>query len=226
MFFVPSILEKKAENYYFQIKRLSRYFSTFQVDIADGQYVSSKTASLKEILTTFLKDKDLIKKIILDFHLMVKDYRSEIKRIVNFKRKIKLGKIFIHFNLYPDHNKLVNLYYKNIGLVLNPEDEVKGLANYYNLKKIKWLQIMSVYPGSQGQPFIKETLNKITQLRQLGYKYKIYLDGGVNEKTLLIIFKKKFIPDVACLGSYLTKAKDVELTKRIEYLTKSKINSL
>ncbi len=226
MFVMPSILEERPEDYYLKVKRLSRYFSSFQIDITDGQYVSSKTASVKEILNTFLKDKDLIKKNTLDFHLMVKDFQLEIKKIINFKSKIKLGNIFIHFNLKPKYEELINLYYKNIGLVLNPEDGVRDLANYYNLNKINFLQIMSVYPGRQGQSFMKETLNKITQLRLIGYRSKIYLDGGVNEKTLPIILGKKFIPDVVCPGSYLTKTNDGELAKKIDYLIKLKINPL
>ncbi len=226
MFVIPSILEEKAEDYYYLVKRLSHYFSSFQIDIADGQYVSSKTASMEEILNLVLKDKDLIKKITFDFHLMVKDYQSEIKKIINFKSKINLGNIFIHFNLKPKYEKLINLYYKNIGLVLNPEDKLEDLANNYNLNKINFFQIMSVYPGKQGQSFIKETLNKITQLRLLGYRSKIYLDGGVNQKTLPTILRQKFLPDVICPGSYLTKAGDKELNEKIETLIKLKINLL
>jgi pentose-5-phosphate-3-epimerase len=77
---------------------------------------------------------------------------------------------------------------------------------------------MSVTPGVQGNPFFPETLVKIEQLRLLGYRNKIFLDGAVNDKTLLIINKLKYKPDVICPGSFLTKAKDLE--KNVEYLNK------
>lgn len=226
MFVIPSILEEKPASYLLQIKRLSSYFSIFQIDIADGQYVLGKTAEIEETLNIFLKEKNLMKKITFDFHLMIKNYQSTIEKIINFKKKIKLGNIFIHFNLHPNYDRLINLYYKNIGLVINPEDKIEDLNRYYNLNKIKLLQIMSVYPGRQGQPFLRKTLNKITQLRLLGYRYKIYLDGGVNEESLPIILNQRFRPNVICPGSYLVKTNDEELSKKIAYLKQLKIYPL
>ena len=75
---------------------------------------------------------------------------------------------------------------------------------------------MSVTPGVQGNPFLPKTLNKIEQLRDLGYRKKIFLDGAVNDKTIPIINKLKYKPDVICPGSFLTKAKDLE--KNVKYL--------
>jgi pentose-5-phosphate-3-epimerase len=77
---------------------------------------------------------------------------------------------------------------------------------------------MSVNPGRQGQPFLLETLKKIEQLRLLGYRNKIFLDGGINEKTIPEILAQKFLPDVLCPGSFLTKADEKDLSKRVDYL--------
>jgi ribulose-phosphate 3-epimerase len=103
-----------------------------------------------------------------------------------------------------------------IGLTLNPSEQVSDLESHYNLDNVPSIQIMSVTPGVQGNPFIPETLNKIEQLRVHGYRFKIFLDGAVNDKTLPAINKQKFKPDVICPGSFLTKAKDLE--KNVEYL--------
>ena len=78
---------------------------------------------------------------------------------------------------------------------------------------------MSVNPGKQGSPFIPETLKKIEQLRLLGYRSKIFLDGGVNDQTLPLILNQKYLPDVLCPGSFLTRAKDLE--KNIKFLKNS-----
>ena len=75
---------------------------------------------------------------------------------------------------------------------------------------------MSVTPGVQGNPFSPDTLLKIEQLRVLGYKSKIFLDGAVNDRTLPVINKLKYKPDVICPGSFLTKAKDLEAN--VKYL--------
>lgn len=81
---------------------------------------------------------------------------------------------------------------------------------------------MSVIPGAQGKPFIEYTVNKVEQLRVLGYRSNIFLDGAVNNKTLPIINSYKFKPDFICPGSFLAKAKEEELPKRVKYLLEFK----
>ena len=77
---------------------------------------------------------------------------------------------------------------------------------------------MSVTPGVQGNPFLPNTLKKIEQLRILGYRFKIFLDGAVNDKTLPFINEQKFKPDVICPGSYLTKTD--QLQSHVDFLNK------
>lgn len=216
MIICPSILEKTAAGYLQTIKKLSSFFSYFQIDIADGQYVANKTASIDDVLKIFAQeDLSFLK---LDFHLMVKDYQKMIKKILSFQKKLTLNNIFIHADLSPNLDQLRNLFYNNIGLVINPQDQILNLARKYDLKKIPALQIMSVYPGKQGQSFLKETLKKIEQLRIIGYRYKIFLDGGINDQTMPLILKQKFQPDVICPGSYFTKAKINKIKEKIEKL--------
>lgn len=228
----PSILEKKAQNYLKQIKKLSSYFNYFQIDIADGIYVDNNTASLDDFIEQLTSGNfknfitlQTLKTLVFDFHLMVKDYKKEIEKLKKVSHLINIKNIFIHFNLFPTNTYLLtpNTYF-NIGLVLNPEDKVYDLANQYNLKNIKSLQIMSVNPGAQGQSFILETLNKIEQLKKLDYRNKIFLDGAVNDKTLPIINSKKYKPDVLCPGSFLTKSPDKDLKNRVNFLLKFKNN--
>lgn len=205
MIICPSILEKKASAYLKMIKKLSFLFSYFQIDVAENQYVGNQTPLVDDILTSnflsFVKEKNLF----FDFHLMVKDYEKEIRKIVDKKNLLKIKNVFIHYDLSPDYQSLLKKYKINIGLVLNPQDQVNDLKDKYNLNIIKAIQIMSVYPGKQGQPFLKKMLKKIEQLRKLGYRSKIFLDGGINDKTFLLILKKRFQPDVICPGSYLKK---------------------
>ncbi|MEK7633718.1 MAG: hypothetical protein AAB437_02640, partial [Patescibacteria group bacterium] len=134
------------------------------------------------------------------------------------KKIIKINYIFIHFDLLPNYQLLTTNYSLPIGLTLNPQDQVDDLARQYNLKEIPFIQIMSVVPGVQGNPFIPDVLNKIEQLRGIGYGKEIFLDGAVNEKTIPVILAKKYQPDFICPGSFLTKTKSLE--KNIEYLNK------
>lgn len=210
---VPSLLEKTSEDLFSQINKLSPYFKRFQIDIADGIFVSNKTVQIEEIKDSLNKDS-----LLFDFHLMVKDYEKEIKKLENLRKLIKINLVLIHLSVTVNYELLTTRSLFPIGLTLNPEDQVNNLTSCYSLKQIPAIQIMSVVPGVQGNPFLPETLMKIEQLRLLGYRNKIFLDGAVNDKTLLFINKQKFKPDVICPGSFLTKAKD--LKKNVEFLSR------
>ena len=215
---VPSILEKDVTSLFYQINKLSPYFKRFQIDIADGIFVPNKTVQIDEIKDSLIKDCLNRDSLSFDFHLMVKDYKSEIKKIEELNKIIKINLVLIHLSVTTHYSLITNHSLFPIGLTLNPKDQVTDLTSRYALDTIPFIQIMSVVPGVQGNPFLPDMLLKIEQLRLLGYKSKIFLDGAVNEKTIPIIMSKKFQPDFVCPGSFLTKAKD--LKKNVEYLNK------
>lgn len=226
MIICPSILEATADDYLKIIKKLSSYFNYFQIDIADGIYVKNKTTAIDDILKTLTNHQPPTINYQFDFHLMTKNYENDIEKILQYKDKINIKNIFIHYDLKPaktliqppttNHQPPIN-----IGLVINPQDEIDDLAKNYNLSSIPVIQIMSVNPGAQGNPFIENTIKKIGQLRILDYRNKIFLDGGINDKTIPFILKQKFLPDVICPGSFLAKAKnETELKKRFNFLLK------
>ncbi len=208
----PSILEKEAQNYLVQINKLSPYFNHFQIDIADGIYVPNKTVQIDELINYGLR----ITNCTFEFHLMVKDFETEIKKLEKLRNFLNIKTVLIHASLSPDYSLLSKTYpLFSFGLVLNPEDKVSLLPSYTLLPII---QIMTVHPGFQGQPFLPETLKKIEQLRQANYRNKISLDGAVNDQTIPLILAQKYRPDILCPGSFLTKT--VELEKNINYLKK------
>lgn len=217
----PSILEYKAEDYFATIKKLSLYYQYLQLDFADGVYVKNKTAALDDFISVLKQQFNnlTMKQFTFDFHLMVKNYQENIKKLEGLKKILKIKNVLIHFDLFPNYSLLTthsSLF--SIGLVLNPQDRIDNLASKYNLNSITTIQIMSVNPGAQGTPFLPETLKKIEQLRLVGYRNKIFLDGAVNDRTMPIINSKKYRPDFVCPGSYLAKAPEEELKKRVDYL--------
>ena len=217
----PSILEYKAEDYFATIKKLSLYYQYLQLDFADGVYVKNKTAALDDFISVLKQQFNnlTMKQFTFDFHLMVKNYQEHIKKLEGLKKILKIKNVLIHFDLFPNYSLLTthsSLF--SIGLVLNPQDRIDNLASKYNLNSITTIQIMSVNPGAQGTPFLPETLKKIEQLRLVGYRNKIFLDGAVNDRTMPIINSKKYRPDFVCPGSYLAKAPEEELKKRVDYL--------
>lgn len=212
----PSMPEPTMDSLAATINRLSPFYNYFQIDIGDGVYVNNRTVQIEEIKKNLNKFNKL-DSLHFDFHLMVKDYMSDINILNDLKKLIDIQNIFIHLSAIDNfETKIEELSPIPIGLTLNPQDQVNDLVRHYNLSNIPTIQIMSVTPGVQGNPFLPDTLNKIEQIRVLGYRNKIFLDGAVNDKTLPFIFQQKFKPDVVCPGSFLTKAKD--LKKNVEYL--------
>lgn len=216
MIVFPSILEKTAEELFSQIQKLSKYYSHFQIDIADGIFVENKTAQIEDLLNYYTLQPTTYN-LSFEFHLMVKDYETDIEKILDLKKLINTNAVLIHASLNPNIQNLVSKIESLLfGLVLNPEDSVETIKTKYDLQKVPIIQIMSVHPGAQGNPFIPETLKKIEQLRTANYRNIISLDGAINDKTIPIIFSQKFQPDIVCPGSFLTRAENLE--ERVRYL--------
>ena len=214
----PSMPEPTMDSLAATINRLSPFYNYFQVDIGDGIYVNNRTVQIDEISKNFGKFNNY-RSLNFDFHLMVSDFEADITKLNELSKSINIKNIFVHYSAIKNFElKISNLSPIPIGLTLNPQDQVDDLAKHYNLEDIPTIQIMSVTPGVQGNPFIPETLKKIEQLRVLGYKSNIFLDGAVNDKTLPFIAEQKFKPDVVCPGSFLTKAKD--LNTNVNFLKK------
>lgn len=214
----PSMPEPTMNALAATINRLSPFYNYFQIDIGDGIYVGNRTVQIGEIMKNFNMFNNC-QSLNFDFHLMVSDFEKDITKLNQLKKLINIKNIFIHYSAIKDFTmKISELSSIPIGLTLNPEDQVDDLTSHYALGTIPLIQIMSVIPGVQGNPFLPDTLKKIEQLRQSGYRNKIFLDGAVNDKTLPYIIKQKFKPDVVCPGSYLTKTKTLE--KNVKYLNR------
>ncbi|MCX7997221.1 MAG: hypothetical protein N2691_05740 [Patescibacteria group bacterium] len=209
MIVTPSILTTTAEDVRSQISRLLPYFRHFQIDIADGIFVENTTVSLFDVLASF-ESEPLPPGVKIDFHLMVIDYEKHISAISQSPVSRYTDIVLVHFGVRPELHKLLQVY-NNIstGIVLNPEDQVQDCAMSYPLDSLVGIQIMSVSPGCQGNPFLPYTLDKIDHLRTHNYRNKIYLDGGINRDTLPAICSKFYKPDVITPGSYLSKAHDI-----------------
>ncbi len=204
---IPAVLVKTPEEFFEEIRKLQPYFKHFQIDIGDGKFVSNTTLQIEELFPHTEEMQSEMKDLVFDFHLMVNDYEKEIQKLGQLQKVITIKNILIHAPYFP--NTITNNIF-TFGPVLNPEDSVSDLAKKNNLHTIPFIQIMTVHPGFQGASFIPESLQKIEQLRTLDYRNKISIDGAVNEKTIPLILSQKHKPDVLCVGSYLSKAENVE----------------
>ncbi len=72
------------------------------------------------------------------------------------------------------------------GVVINPATPVETLREVLDI--VDHVLVMSVNPGFGGQPFLPQTLHKMTKLAEIrsehGYQFRIEVDGGVGMETV------------------------------------------
>lgn len=172
------------------------------LDIMDGKFVKEKTMPFRQMRYIY---KYTSKR--LDVHLMVEDPSKYIPLYAELNTEY----ITFHIETLEDivnNLKLIKSYSIKSGLAVSPNTKIKEIVPY--LPYIDLLLIMSVEPGEGGQEFIKETENKIKEVRELinSYKFNIVInvDGGINDKT------KEYCKDADILtsGSYIIKSNDFQ----------------
>lgn len=217
MIIVPVLLETHSLIFEAGVKKLSRFYPRFQIDIADGVFVPNTTIQISDLsqLCTFAQPET-----VFDFHIMVQEPLKHVEMINNL-HGITQGIVLIHKSVFPNYSLVMSRYpLLKFGLVLSPNDEVESI-NDELISTLPAIQLMTVSPGFQGSSFIEIMLNKIEQLRKRGYKGEILIDGSVNEKTLPTILARHYKPDVLVVGSYLVKAPQEELERRVGYLKRA-----
>lgn len=176
-----------------KIKELEKCTNQIHFDIMDGIFTENKTNT-----------KELKIKKDIDIHLMVKDIKSYVNKVLKYNPK------YISFHFEATDNIIENINYikeKNIkvGLAINPETDIEKIYKYLN--KIDLVLLMSVTPGRGGQKFIdiSDKLNKLYNYRkENNLSFIIEVDGGINNQTI----KKVEKADIVVCGSYITDSND------------------
>ena len=177
----PSILSSDFSNLADQLKEAETAgFTGIHVDMMDGQFVPPITFGIQIINAVRENFTGL-----LDVHLMVV---SPI-RFAEELSAAGVDSVSLHIETLADPTSDLRII-RNLGLnsclALNPSTSLKEIYPY--LEIIDQVLIMSVEPGYGGQSFIKESLVKISELKEKikkkGLKLKIQVDGGVNISTI------------------------------------------
>ncbi len=210
-------LEEDPQKVVSHIKRFFPYLSRFQIDVIDNEFVPAKTASPKDYLAALPMDSHHR----YDFHLMTVDPVRYLNDLVRYPF-LPIEYILIHSAITPNMKAIRNQFpYFRFGLVLNYDEDVGEVSKKYDFSSFPVVQIMTVKTGYQGTAFLPESLKKIEALRSLGYKNKIFLDGGVNDSSIQEICKSIHKPDLIAVGHYLIDSPDADIKKRIDLLKNS-----
>ena len=178
----------------------------------DGHFVPNITIG-PEVISKLRKYTTLP----FDVHLMISPVHNFIKNFADAGADI----ITIHPEATNDlvsSIKKIKSYNKKAGVSLNPKTSVNKVLPVLNL--IDLVLVMSVNPGSGGQKFIENTLDKVKLLRkeidEKKLEIQIEIDGGINFEN-----SKKAIKagvNILVSGTTIFKENGGNLKKNIQLL--------
>ncbi len=157
----------------------------FHLDIMDGVFVPNISFGLPVVKSV----KKLAQKP-LDVHLMI----VQPERYIDAFKKAGADILTVHYeactHLHRTIQEIKNAGMK-AGVSINPHTSVKLLEDI--LPDLDLVLIMSVNPGFGGQSFIKNSLKKISELKEMANVINpeviIEVDGGVDTKNHTEIVK-------------------------------------
>ena len=145
-----------------------------------------------------------------DVHLMITEPERYIEKF------IEIGSDIISFHIEAT-NKLeenISLIKSNnvkAGIAINPDTPIDSLIEVIN--KIDLVCLMGVFPGFAGQKFIKNTFDRLKELKKLiidnNSKALIEVDGGVKADNYMKL--RSLGADVLVAGSYIFNSEDYNL---------------
>lgn len=199
----PSLLAANFLDLRKEVEMINRSAADYlHLDVMDGVFVPNISFGF-----SVLNAVGKICEKPMDVHLMIMEPDKWVSQV----RDTGAHLMNVHYEACRHLHSTVGAIHKagmKAGVTLNPATPVVMLEDI--IRDVDLVLLMSVNPGFGGQPFIRHTLDKVRQLRELIYKTgshaKIEVDGGVNETTGAELASAG--TDILVAGSYVFRAPD------------------
>lgn len=194
----PAILTNNLEVFKEKLRNF-QIFDTIDIDIViPGNLTQArKTVTLQDVIDAISKYPNKVYRI----HLMCDFPMGVIQKVKN-QRGLNIIYI-LHQESSFDIDEVLKSKYL-FGIAIKGSSDLRSLEYY---KSFVLVQVMSVEVGGQGNEFEVKALEKVKELRKLGYDREVVLDGGINLSTVSLL--KNLQIDSLSVGSYFSKSLDI-----------------
>ena len=177
------------------------------IDVMDGHFVPNLTFGAP-VVKCIRKYTELF----FDCHLMISNPLTYAKDFA----KAGADLITFHYESDDDPMLVIEEIRKlgcKVGISIKPKTDVEEIYPYLDM--VDLVLIMSVEPGFGGQSFMPEVLPKVKKLKELKKNFVVEIDGGIDDKTILLA--KEAGVDICVAGSYIFKQKDrIDTIKKLK----------
>lgn len=196
----PSILNIPLNEVNEKIEKIKQHIDYIHIDVMDGKFVTNCTDGEKMFDVASKTEKKP-----LDVHLMVENPLEEIE-------KYKGAEIItFHIESVNSKEEALNVIKRikelnaKAGISIRPKTSVSKITSL--LDKLDLVLVMTVEPGYGGQKLIFEALDKIKELRDMGFKRLIEVDGGITTENSIQV--RKTDVDIIVAGTAIFNADNI-----------------
>lgn len=200
---IPAILTNSKQEFREYLSAIQSLATTIQIDIMDGEFVSSKSLMPREF---FYEDFGEIQ---VEIHIMA-NFNNTRDIIESLKSFQACTRIIVHQEICENLEQLrqlVNLIKsinKEVAIALNPDTDIRDIGKV--VKKIEGVQFMGVNPGFYGSDLQTKVYDKVLEFknRYTMYEGDIAWDGAVNMDNIKTI--QELGVDRIAVGSAIFKS--------------------
>lgn len=199
----PSVLSLSLASIPKELQEIQDVIDFVHIDVMDGKFVTNITDGIGMF--------QMVKKncnLPLDVHLMVENPINEISKyygatMITFHREA--------VKTLEEAKQLIQEIRKlnaKVGISIKPSTSVAMIQEL--IEEVDLILIMTVEPGYGGQKLIRGTLNKIKDLRNIGFTKWIEVDGGIHTENANLV--REMGADILVSGTAIFSAKDKKRT--------------